>query len=84
MDGALVDSSSVEKGQLQRLESVLRSPIIVSIDLHSANSQNLDILGNIEILARTCPVKMARMVTLVIGFLGPGHLGLGIGAEERG
>ncbi len=33
-------------------------------DLHSANSQNLDILGNIEILARVCPVKMARMVTL--------------------
>ncbi len=34
------------------------------IDLHSANSQNLDILGNIEILARVPPVKMARMVTL--------------------
>ncbi len=27
-------------------------------------SQNLDILGNIEILARTRPVKMAGMVTL--------------------
>ncbi len=35
------------------------------IYLHSANSQNLDILGNIENLARTRPVKMARMVTLV-------------------
>ncbi len=35
-----------------------------TIDLYSANSQNLDILGNTEILARTRPVKMARMVTL--------------------
>uniref|UniRef100_A0A672NN04 Vinculin n=1 Tax=Sinocyclocheilus grahami TaxID=75366 RepID=A0A672NN04_SINGR len=33
-------------------------------------SQNLDILGNIEILARTLPGKMARMVTLLFSFLG--------------
>ncbi len=32
---------------------------------HGANNQNLDILGSIEILARTRPVQMARMVTLV-------------------
>ncbi len=28
-------------------------------------SQNLDSLGNIEILARTCPIKMSRMVNLL-------------------
>ncbi len=36
------------------------------IDLHTANSQNLEILGNIEILARTRPVNMARMVSLYL------------------
>ncbi len=36
------------------------------IYLHSANSQNLYILGTIEILAKTRPTKMGGMVTLGI------------------
>ncbi len=29
-------------------------------------SQNLDILGNTEILARACPINMAHMITLTL------------------
>ncbi len=34
------------------------------IILRSANNQHLVILGNIEILCRTCPQKVAHLVTL--------------------
>ncbi len=35
-----------------------------TIDLHSTNSQNLFILGNLEIQGRTCPREVACLVTL--------------------
>ncbi len=37
-----------------------------TIDLCCTNSQNLVILGKLEILARTCPQKMVRLVTLLL------------------
>ncbi len=36
------------------------------IDQYSANSQNLDSLGNIEILARTHLIKMANTLECVL------------------
>uniref|UniRef100_A0A672SAK2 Cadherin domain-containing protein n=1 Tax=Sinocyclocheilus grahami TaxID=75366 RepID=A0A672SAK2_SINGR len=62
---ALMGVTDLDSGMNGKM--VFSLPKDIPFDLKpSANSPNLDILGNIEILARTRPVKMARMVTLTL------------------
>ncbi len=57
----------VQQVRFESIRSRLLSIALVDViqrSICTAQTANLDILGNIEILARTCPKKMALMVTL--------------------